>query len=188
VSECSLIVKLTPEVLAWCNSCIMQVFPERSKQRSARGGTGIAAQLDAQFSEMARILASRRLRSSLYAGAGELPQAQLHALIALSQDELRMTELASRLGLAESTVTRMIDRLDAAGLVKRHLAKPDRRSVLVELTRAGRRMAAEIEASRREFMAEVLGTLEPQERKELVRLFAKVTEALQRREANSEVR
>ena len=179
-------VKLTKRVFAWCNSCIMQVSPDRSKQRPAHASGGIAAQLDAQFSEMARILASRRLRSSLYAGAGELPQAQLHALIALSKAELRMTELATRLGLAESTATRMVDRLDAAGLVRRTTAKPDRRSVLVELTAAGRRMAAEIEASRREFMSEVLGTLEPQERKELVRLFAKMTEALQRREANSE--
>jgi DNA-binding MarR family transcriptional regulator len=96
-----------------------------------------------------------------------------------------MTELASLLGLAESTVTRMVDRLDAAGLVKRNTAKPDRRSVLVRLTPAGRRMADEIEASRREFMAEILGTLEPRERKELVRLFSKMTEALRQKEANS---
>ena len=164
----------------------MQVSQDRGTRGAKPGATGLAAQLDAQFSELSRFLSSRRLRSSMYAGAGDLPPAQLHALIALSQDVLRISELAARLGLAESTVTRMVDRLDAAGLVKRCPAKPDRRSVLVELTPGGRRAAREIEASRREFLADVLATLEPQERKELVRLFSKVTEALRNREAAAE--
>src|SRR5438477_81766 len=79
---------------------------------------------------------------------------QLYALGELARDDLRMTELAGRLGLAESTVTRVIDRLESAGLVARRTSPPDRRCVVAELTPTGRRLAAELEESRRQFLAE----------------------------------
>ena len=89
-----------------------------------------------------------------------------------------MRDLAARLGLAESTVTRLVDRLETAGLVRRRASEPDRRVVLAELTPQGRRLALGVEASRRDFLAEMLAGLEPAERRELVRLFAKMTRAL----------
>jgi DNA-binding MarR family transcriptional regulator len=93
-----------------------------------------------------------------------------------------MRQLATRLGVAESTVTRLVDRLEAARLVKRVASPPDRRCVVAELTPSGRRLAEELEASRRSYLAEILGTLRADERRELVRLFAKVAGALRNRE------
>src|SRR5437660_12337082 len=155
-----------------------------SRRSTPRATESLAAQLDAHWMELARFITSRRIRSSVYTpGLGDLPAAQLYALGELARDDLRMTELAGRLGLAESTVTRVIDRLESAGLVARRTSPPDRRCVVAELTPTGRRLAAELEESRRQFLAELMGTLQPAERRELIRLFDKLTEAIRRRES-----
>jgi DNA-binding MarR family transcriptional regulator len=66
-------------------------------------------------------------------------------------------------------------------LVERRASPSDRRAVVAELTRAGRRLARELEESRRQFLSELLAALKSDEGRELVRLFAKVTEALRDR-------
>jgi DNA-binding MarR family transcriptional regulator len=60
--------------------------------------------------------------------------------LARSADEgLRMTELAERVMVPPSTLTRKIDRLVADGLVERSRSAGDSRVVIVRLTVAGRR-------------------------------------------------
>ncbi len=66
---------------------------------------------------------------------GGIPPVQLQALAVLDAGDMRMRELAGRLGLAKSTVTRLVDRLEAAGLAEGRSERPDRRSVLVGLSR-----------------------------------------------------
>jgi DNA-binding MarR family transcriptional regulator len=51
-------------------------------------------------------------------------------------------ELSRVFGLSKSTLTGMLDRLADAGLVTRTLNAEDRRSFLVDITPAGRRMSA----------------------------------------------
>jgi len=132
--------------------------------------------------ELARFVTSRRLRSSVYSRGAELPAAQVQALTLLAaHDDLWMSELADRIGVAESTATRLVDRLEAAGLVERRTSPPDRRRVVVELTPAGRKLAFELEESRRQFLAELLAMLPAPDRRELIRLFAKLTDAINQR-------
>jgi DNA-binding MarR family transcriptional regulator len=50
---------------------------------------------------------------------------------------LRMSELADRVLLSRSGITRLVDRLEAAGLVERVLCESDRRGQLAQLTDAG---------------------------------------------------
>ena len=50
---------------------------------------------------------------------------------------LRMAELADRVLLSRSGVTRLVDRLERAGLVSRHRVAADGRGVIAELTPAG---------------------------------------------------
>jgi DNA-binding MarR family transcriptional regulator len=165
----------------------MQVSARPAKQRG-RGSEGLAAQLDAHWLELGRFITSQRLRSSVYAGVGELTSAQLQALVTLAGSGLRMSELAARLGVAESTVTRLVDKLEGARLVKRTASHPDRRCVVAELTPSGRRLAGRLEESRREYLAEILDTLQADERRELVRLFAKVAGALHQGESGGGTR
>src|SRR5213595_2812490 len=62
------------------------------------------------------------------------------ALVHLEEtpDGLRMNELAERILYSKSGFTRVVDRLEAAGLVQRVRPDNDRRSILVVLTDEGR--------------------------------------------------
>ncbi|MCT2594423.1 MarR family transcriptional regulator [Streptomyces sp. N2-109] len=71
-----------------------------------------------------------------------LPLSEYRALCALSRAEagaaMRMGELADRIGLKDSTVTRLIARLEAQDLAERLQGGGDGRAVTAALTEAGR--------------------------------------------------
>jgi DNA-binding MarR family transcriptional regulator len=124
-------------------------------------------------------LLSRRLSSGLYRGiAGGIPPVQLQALAVLADGDMRMRDLAARLGLATSTVTRLVDRLEVAGLAERRSERPDRRSVLVGLSRGGRDAVSAVRKRLRMLLRELLAGLAPHERGELLRLLTKLGESL----------
>jgi DNA-binding MarR family transcriptional regulator len=131
------------------------------------------------WSTLARAMLSRRNSESVYGESGqELPPGRRQAILVLSRGELRMGELARRLGLQVSTVTRLVDKLERAGLVERRPGAADRRSVTVALTASGGEVAERLRAARAAFMVEVLDVLEPAEQRQLVKLMAKVGSAL----------
>jgi len=59
---------------------------------------------------------------------------------------LRMHELATAVLLSQSGLTRLVDRMESAGLVKRTAIAGDRRSLHVQVTPAGRKL---VERARR---------------------------------------
>ena len=70
----------------------------------------------------------------------DLPLASFEVLAQLEQEpgqRLRMVELGDRVALTRSGITRLVDRLEREGLVRRIHAEHDARCVLVELTEAG---------------------------------------------------
>jgi DNA-binding MarR family transcriptional regulator len=83
----------------------------------------------------------KRLDEALQHGHG-LPLSEYRALCALSRPDsgpaLRMGELADRIGLQHSTVTRLVGRLEARGLAERASAGGDGRAVAASVTAAGR--------------------------------------------------
>ena len=56
-----------------------------------------------------------------------------------SHGRMRMSEVADRVLLSRSAVTRLVDRLEARGLVSRAAATEDGRGAFAEVTAAGRR-------------------------------------------------
>ena len=94
---------------------------------------------------------------------------------------LRIGELAARVGVDDTTATRMVDRLEELDLVERHSAADDRRATVVELTVEGRELTSNVAAQRQLFFCDVLEALAPDERAELVRLTEKAALALQER-------
>jgi DNA-binding MarR family transcriptional regulator len=64
----------------------------------------------------------------------------LWALERAPSERLRMHELASQTVITRSNITRLVDRLEAAGLVARERDGADRRGAFALLTPAGRRM------------------------------------------------
>jgi DNA-binding MarR family transcriptional regulator len=87
----------------------------------------------------------------------------------------RMSELAEWLTLSRGGMTKLVDRLEDAGYLKRVSCSEDRRSMHAELTRAGERM---LEEMREVYAAEVgrhLGTLTAEEANHLTGALEKVT-------------
>ncbi len=73
---------------------------------------------------------------------GEIPLSWYDVLVQLSEAEgnkLRMTELAERVLLSKSGLTRLVDRMCSAGLVERLADSDDRRGRWVEMTKGGRK-------------------------------------------------
>ena len=150
---------------------------------SPRALRPLAAELSTCWRELGSILASRRLHASLHPGLGtKLTPSKLRALELLAQhDGLRVGELADRVGVDDTTATRLVDRLEAMGVAERRSEAADRRATTVELTPAGKELVAGVAAQRQLFFCDVLAGLEPEERAELVRLTAKAATALRAR-------
>jgi DNA-binding MarR family transcriptional regulator len=64
----------------------------------------------------------------------------LWALERADEQRLRMNELATRVVLSRSNLTRLVDRLEQAGLVERQRSADDRRGAFAVLTAAGKAM------------------------------------------------
>jgi DNA-binding MarR family transcriptional regulator len=94
---------------------------------------------------------------------------------------LRVGELADRLAVDDTTATRLVDRLEELGVAERRREPGDRRATVVALTPAGEELVAGVAKQRQLFFCDVLGTLEPEERAELVRLTEKAAVALRAR-------
>jgi DNA-binding MarR family transcriptional regulator len=78
--------------------------------------------------------------------AHDLPLASYDVLVQLSEApgrQLRMTELAERVLLSRSGLTRLVDRLEREGLVERRACPSDARGTLAVLTDAGSARLAE---------------------------------------------
>jgi DNA-binding MarR family transcriptional regulator len=96
-----------------------------------------------------------------------LPQA--HALHALEEaGSLRMQELAGALGLAQSTVTRLVAPLKRMGLLDRRPDRNDGRATRAFLTDSGRRSVDELEAAERRMYEALLQRLPATRRAEVV--------------------
>ncbi|MCX5383893.1 MarR family winged helix-turn-helix transcriptional regulator [Streptomyces sp. NBC_00083] len=68
----------------------------------------------------------------------------------------RVQELASRIHLSQSALSRLIGRLEKDGLVTRGMCSEDRRGVSVAITRAGRSRHAEVLPVQRAVLARTL--------------------------------
>jgi DNA-binding MarR family transcriptional regulator len=70
-----------------------------------------------------------------------------------------MSRLAEALDISVASVTGVVDRMEARGLVERRRGAADRRVILVHPAEGGRRLFSEIDAKRRQGLAKLLGRL-----------------------------
>jgi DNA-binding MarR family transcriptional regulator len=76
--------------------------------------------------------------------AAELTLVQVRVLRRLARQPQSLGQLGTELALAPPSVTRLIDRLDERGLIKRHRGDEDRRKVVATLTDEGRRLVSAV--------------------------------------------
>ena len=104
----------------------------------------------------------------------ELSLAQYNALrIIRGAGAAGIPTLAIRERMLEegTTITRLVDKLEEAGLISRERAAPDRRQVICHATDAGRRLLDRIDPLVDRFDEEAVATLREDEAEELVRLL-----------------
>lgn len=96
------------------------------------------AELDEALTDLAKLYQFRSLEERLYGG---LTVSQSYSLRELYFKGPRaMSELAVQLGVRLSTMTGVVDQLEAKGLVERVDHPEDRRSLQVRLTREGKKL------------------------------------------------
>lgn len=96
------------------------------------------------LSALRRLIRATDLDAKKLARQTELTTSQLLVMELLAvENELTVGAIAERVGLAQGTVTTMIDRLEARGLVARRKSNSDRRQVKVSLQADGQRLLGE---------------------------------------------
>jgi DNA-binding MarR family transcriptional regulator len=121
-------------------------------------------------------------RDTLVSGLWELPVAQLRVLNVLgSGPEERtptMGELAEALGVALSTATQIVERIERRGLVKREHCDPDdRRVVRLALTDSGRQLVEARKALRHERLTRTMAQLTSEQAEALVQALTPLAAA-----------
>ncbi|MGB3210373.1 MAG: MarR family transcriptional regulator [Desulforhopalus sp.] len=85
-----------------------------------------------------------------------LSPAQMHTVEIIGHNkDMRMKELAERLGVTTGTLTIGVDKLEKLGLVERKPHESDRRSWLIVLTDAGKQMYEQHHKYHQEFTNEI---------------------------------
>jgi DNA-binding MarR family transcriptional regulator len=103
-----------------------------------------------------RVRAAKLLgRVGLYPGQDSLLKL-LH-----DRGQMTMGEAATALSIQPPTVTKMVNRLSVAGLVRTEVVDQDRRKINVAMTDAGKAKISEIDAIWHELEVEALDKIEP---------------------------
>jgi DNA-binding MarR family transcriptional regulator len=99
-----------------------------------------------------------------------VPPAQMRALLIIGgKGSLNLSRLAEALGASASAASRLVDRMQAAGLLTRDRAAASRREIVLVPTESGRRLAEWVRGRRRAALGEVLQRMTPDGREALAR-------------------
>lgn len=89
---------------------------------------------------------------------------QVRLLQRLRRQAMMAGDLAKELGVRAASLTRMMERLEANGLVKRSLDREDRRRIVVEITESGRRTLGGLDFWRKGLIVNALDSMSEDER------------------------
>lgn len=104
-------------------------------------------------------------------------EVQCHALLEIeNSNELHLNELAIKLGLEKSTVSRTVDNLCKKKLVKRILDKHNRRKVNLSLTKKGKEVTDNINRINNIYFMNVFNNIDEQASLEFVKTLKKITQ------------
>jgi DNA-binding MarR family transcriptional regulator len=117
---------------------------------------------------------SRRLSKDEASRYGVTPT-QLSVLKLLQEiGDLSLGTLSKEIRAHNSTVTGIVDRMEAAGLVERARSEEDRRVWIIRLTAQGRRVAEKARVSPWDTLRHALAALSASEQDKLTEILAKV--------------
>lgn len=122
----------------------------------ARGVPPIVTEWRSLAARHAAVCAALERELSVRHGLGLSEYEVLERLAENDQHKFRVQELAEAVHLSQSTLSRLIARLEQHGLVQRSMCDVDRRGIDVCLTGAGRERQAEAQPTHRAVLAQTM--------------------------------
>jgi len=95
-----------------------------------------------------------------------LPQLSAISILA-EHGEQKVSELSEKMGLSDSTVSGILDRLEQKDIIKRKRTQDDRRVVTIFLTKGSRKFFDDFHAKKEEYFAQLFERLSDQEIKDI---------------------
>jgi DNA-binding MarR family transcriptional regulator len=142
--------------------------PAQARERSASVSLWISA--------VARV--HRQHAGALLHGVGLSAGQELLLMLLWDKEPRSQAELTRELAIEAPTTSKMLSRLEKAGVIARTRSESDRRTVLVTLTEAGRALEGPVNAAWRTLEADTVAALTPEEQDTLKILLGRVLESL----------
>ena len=107
------------------------------------------------------------------------PLSREHLLIMIGKhpEGIRQKAICEEIGINQSSVSELIDKLEGNGYIKRETDPADRRATLLFLTELGQARAAEVEDERQEMFRGIFDRLSAEEKQTLAELLDKLLAA-----------
>ncbi|RPE81324.1 MarR family winged helix-turn-helix transcriptional regulator [Vulcaniibacterium tengchongense] len=119
-----------------------------------------------------------RMEEELAAAGHDLTMSQYVVLKVLAGGQAGVTDLARHAELNPGAMTRLLDKLEARGIVARSADPADRRALHIRLTEAGRKMWQDVSQCGQRVRERALAGLSDAEREHLLRLLEQVRDNL----------
>ena len=129
-----------------------------------------------KISAVARV--HRQHAGALLHGLGLSAGQELLLMLLWEKEPRTQAELTREMAIEPPTTSKMLSRLERAGVIVRNRSELDRRTVLVTLTEAGRALEGPVNAAWRTLEEDTVAALTPQEQDDLLVLLGRVLESL----------
>ncbi len=114
-------------------------------------------------------------------GQYRVTASQGYTMLTLPESEsMTMNALSEAMGLANSTMTRMVDQLVEKGFVRREADDEDRRVVRVSLTAQGQETRRNLEQAQQYFFGQVLTEIPQDERHIFLQVLERIVAAIEK--------
>ena len=134
----------------------------------------VLSEIETALTALTRNPRIRGLHRILSAEAGvDLDRPSYVALATLDSGPMRISELADACGVDVSTMSRLVDKLLARGLIERETSADDRRVSLVQASARGREVQHAMRAWRSEALKRLLGGWTREEREQFAELLSR---------------
>lgn len=131
--------------------------------------------LNAALVAMRRILRAADIHSKRLSRETNLKTSQLLVVQSIDEaGEMTIGEIAAKVNLAQASVTAIVDRLQASGLLTRQRGDTDKRKVYVRLTEEGRVVLRRAPTALQERFSERFSELETWEQMQMVSVLERV--------------
>jgi len=109
-----------------------------------------------------------KFHHSIHDSGFTLPQLSVISMLE-KYGEQKVSELSLKIGLSDSTVSGILDRLEQKDIIRRERTKDDRRVVKISLTGKSKEFCNDFRQKREEYFTQLLKNLSEQEIKDIIK-------------------